>query len=89
MRAASSETVRSSERGESLSTNLDGPSQSVDSLPHELKRKTPVVMMQAKLRQPQSARQQPDAKRTWRLNAPKIIMPDLAVKRSMVMAEKV
>ena len=91
IKAASPYTVRSSDKvgsSASLSSNLEAPSQSMDSLPHELKRNTPVVMMEAKLRQQHREPQVPARARAWKFQAPRIISIELAASKSIVVPAK-
>ena len=85
---ASPETVRSSLRGRKPSSYLEGPSQIADSWPHELKRNTPVVIMEAKLRQQQRHPQQPANIRQLRLHAPRSIRAELVANRIIVVPAK-
>ena len=60
----------------------------MDSLPQALKRKTPVTIIEAKLRQQQRLPQQPAKPRAWKLQAPRIIKAELAAKRNIVTPAK-
>ena len=88
MMAASPETVRSSLGKLPSPSYLEPPSQSIDSLPKLLKRNTPVVMIEAKLRQQHRLPQQPAKPRAWKLQPPRTIKAELAAKRIIVVPAK-